>query len=222
MRRRVLWGLSFALAGAAGCGDSGEAPVSPPPVLPAPEPQPPLTDTLFLGFVPDRIEIFEGQEVAVDVAFEPFYRRVLDPEDPTSLGVADFRAVVEPGAASGEDLLVGGVRIGHPQVILAAGTTLLAMRVAADGAAEGPETLRLRLERAPNPHRPFRYPAVIEIGNLELEVVIRDAETADVGPDLRIAATKSRVVPPRLDNGLDMRLRGPRSGRKGPGLSGAR
>ena len=152
---------------------------------------------MFLGFAQDRIEINEGGEVAVDIEFEPYYRGT--PDRLNDFWLLDVRAVVEPGSASAEDLLVGGVRIGHDYKRLEAGTTWLGMRALADGVAEEPETLRLRLEPFPNPD--YRYPPVIEIRNAELEVVIRDAEAADVCPDIRIAATPPRRVP-RTGRGL--------------------
>ena len=195
---RVLWVLWLALAGAAGCGGAGEDPASAVPVLPPPRPSPPpppTTDTLFLGFARDRIEIVEGEEVAVDIEFEAYYRVPPDISLWKDLWALDVRAALEAGSASAEDLVVGGVRIGYSDRILEAGTTWLAMRAPADGVAEGPETLRLRLEPAPNWHLgEYLYPQVIEVTNAELEVVIRDAEDPDVCPDIRITATAPRRV----------------------------
>ena len=192
VRRRVLWALSFALAGAAGCGDSGEAPASP-PLLPPPEPPPSRVSTLFLGFVEDRIEIVEGEGAAVDIAFEPQYWGTSDRSE--DFWLLDVRAVVEAGSASAGDLVVGGVRIGPGDRKLESGTTWLGLRALADGVAEAPETLRLRLEPVANRFAPPSYPEVIEVTNAELEVVIRDAEAADICADVRITATKPRFVP---------------------------
>ena len=185
------WLLWWAVAGAAGCGDGGEAPASP-PLLPPPEPPPSRVSTLFLGFVEERIEIVEGEGAAVDIAFEPYYWVAPDVAD---RWVLDVRAVVEAGSASAEDLVVGGVRIGAEVQILESGTTWLGLRALADGVEEAPETLRLRLEPVAAANRGGSYPEVVEVTNAELEVVIRDAEAADICADVRITATKPRLVP---------------------------
>ena len=182
------WLLWWAVAGAAGCGDGGEAPASP-PLLPPPEPPPSRVSTLFLGFVEERIEIVEGEGAAVDIAFEPYYWVAPDVAD---RWVLDVRAVVEAGSASAEDLVVGGVRIGAEVQILESGTTWLGLRALADGVEEAPETLRLRLEPVAAANRGGSYPEVVEVTNAELEVVIRDAEAADICADVRITATKPR------------------------------
>ena len=186
----VLW---FALAGGS-CGggeDTGAGVV--PPVLPPPRPPPPLTDTLFVGFAEDRIEITEGEAITVGVEFEPYYRTPRDPKDPSHRWAAYVRAVVEPGSGSEADLLVGGAQIGRHRQILDAGTTWLAIRARLDGVLEGTESLKLRLEPF-LPHFVVSYPPAVEVRSPELEVVIRDAEGSGVCRDTRITGTAPRNV----------------------------
>ena len=199
----VLGAVWFALAGGS-CGggeDTGAGVV--PPVLPPPRPPPPRFDVMFVGFAEDRIEIVEGEDAAVEIAFDPYYWVDPDVSDQRDRWLLDVRAVVEAGSASAEDLLVaGGVRIGAGVRIVEAGRTWLGVRAVSDGKAEGPESLRLRLEPVPRSY--LNGPEVVEVTNAELEVVIRDAETADVCSDVRITATK-----PRADPGAFEKLRCP-------------
>ena len=162
-----------------------------------------------MGFVQDRIEITEGEGAAVGIEFEPHYETSPAPSENVGgadAWIAEFRAVMEPGTASKGDLVVGGVSIGDSSQVLEAGTTWLAMRAPADGVAEGPETLRLRLEFLERWDRfhPY-YPETIEVAAKELEVVIHDGDGAEVCSDILIVGAKPR----RLTNvekrcGLDV------------------
>ena len=194
MWERVFWVLGLVLlAAGAGCGGGGQPPVSAAPSLPPPRPPPPLTDTLFLGFVEDRIEITEGEGAAVEIAFEPFYTRVRDPNarGPEGFPGLYVAAEVEPGTAAAEDLLVRGVQIGDYGRFPQAGTTWLAIRALPNGVAEGSESLTLRLRPQRSEHD---YPPAIEMTNAELEVVIRDREVSGICGNIHIVGAKPRNV----------------------------
>ena len=196
----VLGAVWFALAGGS-CGggeDTGAGVV--PPVLPPPRPpppRPPLTDTLFVGFAEDRIEITEGEGAAVGIAFEAFYKT---PPVPNLGGwIVVVRAETTPGTGSAEDLETGGARIGDRVDHVGSGATWLALRALADGVVEGPETLRLRLEVSSSSIVDpegwgFYDPPAVEVTNGELEVVIHDADGAGACSDVSIAGTRPRRV----------------------------
>ena len=175
-------GLCLVLTAAVGC----EALlVSPPPA--SPEPGSLLTDTLFIGFAQDRIELIEGESVAVDIEFEAQYR---SPSDPPKWQLG-FRAVVESGTASAEDLLVAAGHVGDLYQVLGKGTTWLGMQALPDGIAEPSETFTLHLKPDADV-KDASYPPAIELTNAELEIVIHDADAAAICSRVRI-----RGSPPR-------------------------
>ena len=195
---RAAWAALLLVGGMGlGCQEGPESPAPPPaPTVPAAEipPPPPQTDTLFLGFAQDRIEIVEGEAAAVDIVFEPYHVND-DPTSQVASWLSGVRAVVAPGTASAADLLVRGVQVGSFSFPLEAAATWLAMLGVEDDLDEGPETLTLRLEPDPDQPIPNAYPPkFIEVTNAELVVVIHDAPDAGTCRNVTIRATRPRDV----------------------------
>ena len=200
MERAAASVLLLALALGAGCEESGEnALVAPPPVLPLPRPPgPPRIDTLYIGFVTDRVEVREGETVTVDIEMEAEYWPPLGSNSPLNrLREWRFQLEVIGAEEAAEDLRLSPVPWGSVGKVGAAGTRWLAIQALPDGVSEGAETVRLRL------HPPVLEPVFvgglerprrIELRNAELEVEIHDVDTAGVCSDVRIAATQRRLA----------------------------
>ena len=176
--------LLLVAAGVAGCGSDPVVPAPPslPPPGPSPVPPPRPIDSLFVGFVQDRVELREGEGTAVGIEFEPLYRSPPDPDMHEDFWRLDLRVIVEPGWELSGDLWVGEVplRPTYSFRYRRRQTTWLALQALSDGEPEAPETLTLRLEIVEGQY-PYRR---IELTNAELEVVIHDADTAAVCSDV--------------------------------------
>ena len=191
--------LLLVAAGVAGCASDPVVPAPPslPPPGPSPVPPPPPIDSLFVGFVQDRVELREGEGIAVGIEFEPHYRSPPDPDMHEDFWRLDLRVIVEPGSELSGDLWVGEVplRPTYSFRYRRRQTTWLALQALSDGEPEAPETLTLRLEIVEGQY-PYRR---IELTNAELEVVIHDADTAAVCSDVGITATPPRRLIDRGD-----------------------
>ena len=184
--------LLLVAAGVAGCGSDPVVPAPPslPPPGPSPVPPPRPIDSLFVGFVQDRVELREGEGTAVDIEMEPLYRSPPDPDDGEDEWRLGFRVIVESGSESAGDLWVGEVPLlpTYRARLVSRQTTWLALQALPDGEPETSETLTLRLELVEGQYPRRR----IELTNAELEVVIHDADTAAVCSGVRIIATPPR------------------------------
>ena len=186
--------LLLVAAGVAGCGSDPVVPAPPslPPPGPSPVPPPRPIDSLFVGFVQDRVELREGEGIAVDIEMEPLYRSPPDPDNGEDEWRLGLRVILEPASESAGDLWVSEVPLlpTYRARLVSRQTTWLALQALPDGEPETSETLTLRLELVEGqyPHRR------IELTNAELEVVIHDADTAAVCSDVRITATPPRKI----------------------------
>ena len=201
VRIRLAGAVLLLVAGVAGCGGSGDVPVGPaPPSLPPPGPSPvpppppprPPIGSMLVGFVQDRVELREGEGIAVDIEMEPHYLLSPDPEKFEDSWTLNLRVFVEPEWELSGDLWVGVLPLPprRSERYLSAQTTWLALQALPDGEPEAPETLTVRLALAEGqPHR-----RRIEFTNAELEVVIHDADTAAVCSDVQVIATPPRRI----------------------------
>ena len=198
VRIRLAGAVLLLVAGVAGCGGSGDVPVGPaPPSLPPPGPPPP-PGSLQVGFAEDRVELREGEGIAVGIEFEPHYRSPPDPDMHEDSWRLDLRVIVEPEGELSGDLWVGEVPLRPTYAFryLRRQTTWLALQALPDGEPEAPETLTLRLALVGG--QPYARRR-IELTNAELEVVIHDADTAAVCSDVGITATPPRRLIDRGD-----------------------
>ena len=186
-----IGGLVLALIGGVACyGERTEAPTLPESVTGSP----PLRDepTVVVGFAEPRVEIVEGEDAAILVAFE------VPADSPHAGGLfygLSLPVMVEGVTADGEDLQIGdGVWIRAPRGVPLRESTWLAMYAPLDGVAEGAETLKLRLSDPV--FSGLGEPPAVEFGIREAEVVIRDRSSSSSGAcsDVEIQAGTPQPV----------------------------